>query len=78
MPKKKKQMPAAAEVPEKTPKAERSGVGKMFYLDDELSQALDHFLDDQEFRPTQTTVFSLALKEFLRSRGYYPPKKNGK
>jgi hypothetical protein len=83
MGKKKKTMSSATETPPakagtNAEKTVRSGVGKMFYLDDELSQALDNFLGAQEFKPTQTTVFSLALKEFLRTRGFYPPKKNGK
>lgn len=59
------------------PKPHRAGVSKQFYLNAELSKALDAYMADQgELHPSQTRVFSAALKAFLAKEGFWPPKKD--
>lgn len=77
--KKKKMNTATPEKPK--PKAQdkpkaastRTGVGKMFYLDPDLAAALDAFIEAQRIEPSQTAVFEVALRNFLRDEGYWPP-----
>lgn len=58
-------------------KPTRTGVSKQFYLAQELANALDSFIESQgELQPSQTAVFSAALKMFLSSKGQWPPASN--
>ena len=41
----------------------------------DLQAALETYLSEQDARPALTAVVRAALREFLSSRGYAPPKK---
>lgn len=62
--------------PEQSATSNREGVGKMFYLEDDLEIALKQYMDSMKpLKPTQTAVFSEGLRMFLASKGFWPPKK---
>ena len=42
-------------------------------LPDELEQALETYLDDQEVPLALTAVVQTALRDYLSERGYLPP-----
>ncbi len=60
----------------KMPAANRAGVPKTFWIDEELDAALTAYLDGRNVKTQQTAAFIAALKMFLASEGYWPPKKS--
>ncbi len=64
MPKKKKQ--AGSEEPK--------GLNYNVWLDPDLEKALESYFATLEFRPSKTRFTETAFKEFLKSRGFWPPK----
>lgn len=51
-----------------------------FYLDDDLRDALVEFIEshDELNRPTKSTCFVVALREFLGKRGFWPRQKSNR
>ncbi len=61
-----------------TKKPHRAGVAQGFYLDPEVSEALDRYIADSqntEAKATKTSVFTFAVRGFLEERGYLKAKK---
>ena len=56
--------------------SKRSGVPVHAWVAEEIGEAFEQYLDSLEPRPTATSAISLALKEFLQRRGFWPPKKS--
>lgn len=55
-------------------KANRTGRPLFTYQPDALMDAIDAFMADQRLRVSKTDIVELALQEFLRREGYWPPK----
>lgn len=71
MPQKGKKKPVPATAATTKP---RKGSAKTFWIDDDLDAALNRYLEDQEVEPKQKAIFAAALRMFLASKGYWPPK----
>lgn len=56
-------------------KPQRSGLPLHVWIDPEINQALLDYLEDTEPRVFKTSAVESALKDFLRNKGYWPPKK---
>lgn len=57
------------------PKTERpTALTMTFRCDGELLTAFLDFLEDQRVPPNKSDVITLALQEFFKAEGYYPPK----
>lgn len=46
-----------------------------FRCDGDLRLAFIAYLKSQRVAPTKTDVMTVALQDFLRSEGFYPPKR---
>lgn len=53
-------------------KPNRTGKSIQAYIDPEVRDAVDDYIESNELQPTLTTVLELALKEFLAKRGGWP------
>lgn len=53
----------------------RSGKPINIWVDDDIYQALEDYRNAQTAEPSKTRVVEVALKEFLRREGFYPPAK---
>jgi hypothetical protein len=51
----------------------RYGKPVQVYLSDELSAALDAYIEAARPRPTKTAVIETALEDLLRKAGHWPP-----
>jgi hypothetical protein len=58
-------------------KPKRTGVPVYAYVDPELRHALDRYLEETRPNPSLTSALEVALEEFLKARGYWPPKRKG-
>ncbi len=45
-------------------------------IENEVAQALDAYVSDQEAAPALTAVVQAALRSFLIERGYLPPRRS--
>lgn len=57
----------------KPPESKRSGKQVSVYVDPEIREALDAYVDQAEPTTTLTAVVELALRRYLKSVGYWPP-----
>jgi hypothetical protein len=55
------------------PVANRTGEPLYVWIEVALGAALTAYLNDLRPRATKTAVVEMALEEFLRSKGYFPP-----
>ncbi len=72
MPKRRPRPPAK---PGDKKKPNRSGRPIMVWVDTDVGEALDRFIDGQRMPPTLTDVVELALREFLKAEGFAPKAK---
>lgn len=80
MPPPKKQPHPTAPVSPPPPASEQAGKkisrpGKKninAWIEDDLYDALESFIDAQEVRPTMTAAVEKAIREFLKARGRWP------
>ena len=59
-----------------TPSVERpvrSGIPIHAWIDEQLGDAFKAYLSSMEVRITATSAIEVALKEFLKKRGFWPP-----
>jgi hypothetical protein len=47
-----------------------------FRCEGDLAKAFRNFIKAQRVPPTKTDVMTVALQEFLRGEGHYPPKRS--
>lgn len=52
----------------------RTGTSKTFWIEDQLYAAILDYKASQEVEPKERAIFSAALKMFLASKGFWPPK----
>jgi hypothetical protein len=55
-------------------KPPRSGTALHCWIDDDLHAALEAFRKATEPEPSKTRTVETALKDFLRLRGFWPPR----
>lgn len=55
--------------------SDRAGVPLHVWIDSEIAAALQGYLDETEPSVFKTAAVESALKDFLRSRGHWPPKR---
>jgi hypothetical protein len=59
---------------EPTPgRPKRSGKPVQIYLSDELSDALDAYIEATRPKPTKTAAIEMAIEDMLRQAGNWPP-----
>lgn len=59
--------------PPKPPKANRSGVPRSIYFPADIDAALVAYRNAQKVPPNVTDIVLVAVQEFLKGEGYYPP-----
>ena len=69
---KKNKNPRNKETVPATTHPTRSGMPIHAWIDEELGEAFKAYLGSMEVRITATSAIELALKEFLRKRGFWP------
>lgn len=52
-------------------KPSRTGRSIHVYVDPEIAEALDRFMESQRLPPSMTSVVELALKSFLKGEGFW-------
>ena len=72
MAKKKTPSPEATKTP--APKSARTGVPINVWVDEEVSAAMDAYLASTDPVVSKTAAVDSALKQFLREKGFWPPK----
>jgi len=63
----------AKKKPVQTTTTNRTGKPVNVWIDPALYEALRAYLGSQRPRPTTTSVVEVALEDFLRARGFWPP-----
>lgn len=63
--------------PKSGDKPKRAGVPLHVWIDEGLAAALQAYLDETEPNVFKTAAVETALKDFLRLKGHWPPKKQG-
>jgi hypothetical protein len=71
---KRKHTEEAVPTPETSKRPNRTGKAFHLYLQGELRDALDDYVDQTEPAPTRTAVVELALRRYLASVGFWPRK----
>ena len=67
------QHPAEDERPKQP--SSRTGTPLHAWIDDEIAGAFQEYIESTDPRVSKTASLETALKEFLRSRGFWPRKK---
>ena len=70
----KKSKSGEKEAVQDAPPKPRSGTPIHAWIDEELGEAFKRYLTSMEVKITATSAIEVALKEFLRNRGFWPPK----
>ena len=47
------------------------------YVGEDTRLALDQFIGAQRLKPSLTEVVEVAIQDFLKKEGFYPPKSDG-
>ena len=68
----KKSKPTETEPLSVTADKTRSGMPLHAWIDEELGEAFKRYLRSMEVRITMTSAIEVALKDFLRKRGFWP------
>lgn len=58
----------------KAKKPRRAGVPLHAWIDEAIMSAMDSYLKATEPRVSKTAAIEVALKDFLRGKGFWPPK----
>src|SRR5262245_30383182 len=70
----KKQSPKTAKTGRGRPRAEKPKDRRIgFRLRADLAEGLDAYLASLRPRPTDTSVMEVALEDYLRGKGFWPP-----
>lgn len=56
------------------PAAQRSGMPIHVWVDEDLARAFTAYIESTEPRVFRTAAVEVALKDFLRKKGFWPPK----
>ena len=74
-----KHMPPRKQQPSGEPKkSPRKGASIQAWINPEIREAVDAWIEGQELPPSLTSILEVALKEFLIKRDGWKPAKGGK
>ena len=70
-------MPLMAKKPAGRPQRAHKGSNLNVWINSEIVEAMERFLESHEPRTDKTSLTELALKRLLTEFGYWPPKPPG-